>query len=65
MDELIRTVCDKAGISAEQAKKAIEAVSEFAKSKFPAMGGQIDSVLKGEGGDAGDLLGKIGGMFGS
>jgi hypothetical protein len=63
VDDLIKTVSERAGINAEQAKKAVEAVADFVKTKFPALGGQVDSLLKGGGG--GDLFGKLGGLFGS
>jgi hypothetical protein len=66
VDELIQKVGERAGVNAEQAKKAVEAVADFIKSKFPSIGGHVDSLLKGEGG--GDLLGnigsKLGGLFG-
>lgn len=67
MDELIKKVSERAGINAEQAKKAVEAVADFVKSKYPAWGGQIDGLLKGEGDNnpLGNIAGKLGGMFGS
>jgi hypothetical protein len=66
VDELIKKVSERAGINADQARKAIETVADFVKTKFPAWGGQIDSLLKGEGGDSplGNVAGKIGGLFG-
>jgi len=65
VDELIQKVSERAGINPEQARKAVEAVADFVKTKFPAWGGQIDSLLKGEGGNPlGDVAGKIGGLFG-
>ncbi len=66
MDELIQQVAGKAGISPDQAKKAVESVTEFLKGKFPAFAGQIDSALQGGGGNPlGGLGDKLGGMFGS
>jgi hypothetical protein len=71
VNEVIKMVSDRAGISEEQARKAVEAVADFAKTKFPSMAGQIDSVLKGGGGGGGggnplgDVGNKLGGMFGS
>ncbi len=66
MDELIQKVSERAGINAEQAKHAVEAVADFVKGKFPAWGGQIDSLLKGEGGNVlGNIGNKLGGLFGS
>jgi hypothetical protein len=65
VNEVIKMVCDKAGVSEEQARKAVEAVAEFAKSKMPALAGQIDGLLKGGGGNpVGDIAGKLGGMLG-
>ena len=36
MEELIKTVSEKAGINAEQAKTAVNTVMEFIKNKVPA-----------------------------
>ena len=67
MDELIRMVSQKAGISQDVAKVAVETVLDFLKDKLPApIAGQLDSVL--EGGDlgdvGGDLLEGLGGFLG-
>jgi uncharacterized protein (DUF2267 family) len=65
MDELIKTVSQKTGLSQEQAKQAAEAVLSFLKSKLPApVAGQIDGVLSGKGPDLGAAAGALGGMFG-
>ena len=70
MDDLIKLVAEKTGISTEQATIAVETVAGFIKTKLPAgMQGTVDSMLKGGGaGDSGDMLGgikdKMGGMFG-
>lgn len=47
MDELIKTVSEKAGISAEQAKRAVDGVIEFAKAKMPMVGEQLQGLLSG------------------
>jgi hypothetical protein len=47
MQELITRLTEKAGISAEQATKAIDAVKEFVKEKFPMMSGAVDNLLAG------------------
>lgn len=61
MDELIKLVSQKTGISNEQAKQAIDTVVGFLKQKLPApIGAQIDTVLKGGMPD----LGALGGLFG-
>jgi hypothetical protein len=67
MDELIKSVTEKTGLSPEQAQKAAEAVLDFLKEKAPApIAGQIDNLVSG--GDmassAGDALKGLGGMFG-
>lgn len=62
MQELIKLVTQKAGISEEQARTAIETVLGFLKQKLPApIAGQIDSVL---GGGMPDLSKGLGGLFG-
>jgi hypothetical protein len=52
MQELITRLTEKAGISAEQASKAIDAVKDFVKEKFPMMGGAVDNLLSGKGEEA-------------
>jgi hypothetical protein len=68
VDELIKTVASKVGISAEQAKTAVETVLGFLKAKLPAaLGGQIDAAAGGGGGTApnpADVAKGLGGMFG-
>ena len=75
MDKLLELVQEKAGISAEQAGKAIEAVVGFMKDKLPGpIGDQLSKFVDGgddEGGgddDGGGMLGgitdKLGGLLG-
>ena len=72
MDELIRQVVEKTGISESQARTAVETVVGFLKERLPApIAGQVDSVVAGSAGivggiadKAGDVLGGLGGMFG-
>ena len=67
MDELIELVSQKAGLSEEIAKKAVDAVIGYLKDKLPApIAGQIDGVLGGGGmpKDLGDLTRGPGGIFG-
>lgn len=67
MDELITLVTQKTGISAEQAKQAIETVLEFAKSKLPApLAAQLDGLLKSDNPaqGLGDIAKGLGGLFG-
>lgn len=69
MENIIKMVSEKSGISEAQAKSAIETVVSFLKDKMPAgIGGQVESFLKGGSDSAGDIAGglkdKIGGMLG-
>ena len=68
MDELIKLVSQKAGLSEEMAKKAVETVIGYLKDKLPApIAGQIDGLLGGGGmtEDLGDTAkGLLGGLFG-
>jgi len=60
MDELVKLVAQKAGISEDQAKKAVATVLDFLKQKLPApVAAQIDSAVSGSG-----PLGGLGKMFG-
>ena len=62
MDELIKLVTQKAGISEAQAKAAVETVLGFLKGKLPApIAGQIDGLL---GGKAAPGLDALGGLMG-
>jgi len=68
MEELIKTVTAKAGISESQAKSAIETVVSFLKDKLPGgIGGQVESFLAGNAGKVGDVIdtikGKAGDLF--
>lgn len=74
MEKLLELVQEKAGISADQAQKAIEAVVGFMKDKLPGpIGDQVAKMVGGgddEGGDdeGGGMLGgltdKLGGLMG-
>ena len=64
MDELIKLVAQKTGISAEQAKGAVTTVIGFLKKNLPApIASQIDGVLGGSV-DTGGLAKKLGVMIG-
>lgn len=56
MDDLIKTVSEKAGINAEQAKSAVTSVIEFVKGKMPVLGEQLQGLLSG-GGEGSPLAG--------
>ena len=67
MDELIKLVSQKAGLSEEIAKKAVDAVIGYLKDKLPApIAGQIDGLLGGGGmpKDLGGVAKGLGGLFG-
>jgi hypothetical protein len=73
MDKLLELVQEKAGITAEQAKKAVDTVMDFMKDKLPApIASQIEKFMGGgdEGGgeEGGGMLGgvtdKLGGLMG-
>ncbi len=76
MDELIKQVSERAGISEAQAGTAVNTVVGFLKERLPApLAGQVETVLNSSAGAigtgidaisdrAGDVLGGLGGMFG-
>ena len=77
MDEVVKRISEKTGLSEEQARSAAETVVGFLKEKLPApIAGQVDSYLGGSGeageanqggdmlGQAQNALGNLGGMFG-
>ncbi|MBD0373764.1 MAG: hypothetical protein ICV60_23230 [Pyrinomonadaceae bacterium] len=76
MDELIKQVSERSGISEAQARTAVETVVGFIKERLPSpIAGQVDGVLSSQAGAigsgidavkdrAGDMLGGLGGMFG-
>lgn len=68
MDEVVKLVVQKAGISEAQAHTAVATVVGFLKERLPQpVAGQIDQFL-GAGGGApaglGDMAKGLGGMFG-
>ena len=73
MEELIRQVAERTGISEAQAQTAVITVVGFLKGRLPEpLAGHLDSFLGGGvsgaegglGGAAGDVLGGLGGMLG-
>ena len=63
MDELVKLVSSKTGISEAQAKTAVETVIGFLKKKLPApIAGQIDGILAG--GQLGNIEKGLGGLLG-
>ena len=68
MDELVKKVSEKTGISEDQARTAVTTVLGFLKDRLPApIGGQIENLISGEssaGGGVGDIASKVCGMLG-
>jgi hypothetical protein len=46
MEELVNKIMNNAGISAEQSLKALEAVKDYVKEKFPMMAGAVDKLFE-------------------
>lgn len=72
MEELIKQVSERSGISEAQARKAVDTVMNYMRDKLPAsVSGTIDGALGSGANVAGDVadtaqnvLGNLGGMFG-
>ena len=45
MHELITRLTEQAGISTDQATKAVETIKDFVKEKFPMMAGAVDNLF--------------------
>ena len=64
MDELVKLISQKAGISEDQARSAAQTVLDFLKQKLPApVSSQIEGLLNSSG-KVDDLAKGIGGLFG-
>ena len=56
MEQLIKMVTEKTGISETQAKQSVETVMGFLKDKLPAgLGTQVESLMKGGTPDLGNI----------
>ena len=65
MDELVKMVATKVGISEAQAQQAVEIVLKFLKDQLPEpLAGQIDAAIEGDVSGLGDMLGGVGKLFG-
>jgi nucleoid DNA-binding protein len=65
MDELIKQVAQKANISPDQAKQAVDTVLGFLNDKLPApVVDQVKAALSGQQVDAGAVTNALGGLFG-
>ena len=60
MDDLVKLVSEKTGLSEEMTETAVNLVLDYVKKKLPKpVAAQIDAVL-----GAGDAMDAIGGLFG-
>jgi hypothetical protein len=60
MDELVKLVVQKTGISEAQARQAVSVILDFLKQRLPApIASQVDGVLNNPG-----VGGALGGLFG-
>jgi len=64
MNELINQIVQKTGIPADKAQQVLGVVAGYVKQKFPAFGGQIDSVLGTTGAQQGNASGGSGNPLG-
>jgi hypothetical protein len=63
MDELVKMVAEKTGLSDEMAKVAVDTVIDFLKDKLPGpAASQLDALL--DGGDMSGLMDGLGGLLG-
>ncbi len=63
MEELIKQITSKVGITEEQASQAVNQVLEFLKQRLPGpIASQVEGVIKG--GGLGDVAKGLGGLFG-
>jgi hypothetical protein len=63
MEEIVKLVSEKAGISPDVAKTAVNTVFGFLKTKYPVIGSQLDGLMSG-GGAKTDMMGKAAGTLG-
>ena len=60
MEELIKMVTSKVGISESQAKGAVDTVVSFLKDKMPGgIGSQVESFISGNTGSVGKVVDSI------
>ena len=64
MNEIVERLTQQAGLSPEQAQKAVETIAEFVKEKFPMLGGAVDQIFTSGGGSnaGGSGFGGFGGF---
>ena len=54
MQELINRLKENAGITDEQAAKALETIKDFVKEKFPMLSGAVDNMFGSAGSGSSD-----------
>ena len=65
MDELVKMVASKVGISEAQAQQAVVFVLKYLKDQLPdSMAGLIDAVIDGDLSGLSDVIGSVGKLFG-
>ena len=45
MNEIIERLVKDAGLTPEQAQKAVETIADYVKEKFPMLGGAVDQLF--------------------
>lgn len=49
MEELVKELVEKVGLSEEKAKESVEVITEFVKGKLPSsLSGQVENIMNGE-----------------
>ena len=67
MDELIKLISEKVGVTPDKAQVAVQLVMTHIKGKAPALSSQLDGLMGGgaaAGGGLGDVASKLGGLMG-
>jgi hypothetical protein len=65
VNELVNQIAQRTGLGQDKAQQAAEAAISFLKSKFPSIGGQLDSVMGSSGAETtGGMTDKLKDMFG-
>ena len=69
MEQLVRQITERTGISEQQAQQAVETVLTFLKGRLPApLAGQLDNALAGDSSSLGSMGDQaqdaLGGLFG-
>ncbi len=62
MNEIVERLTQQAGLSPEQAQRAVETIADFVKEKFPMLGGAVDQIFTSGGGDSNSGASGFGGF---